>query len=96
MREISPKITSHTSVVYLGPGSAGLAVVVTPEGCQRQGEGEEEHYHGGDEEAEDAVVLPSGTEHGRSIAHTNPVCPVLHKDIVEPPAAGSMFYIALC
>ena len=86
-------------MAYLGARCARLAVVVTPEGRQGEWEGEEENYHGGDEEAEDAVVLavvlPAGTQHALAVAQTNPVCPVLHEDIVEPPSGGIILYCVM-
>ena len=64
-----------------------LAVVVTSEGRQGEREGEKEDNEGGDDEAEDAVVLPSAGEEAAVVSGREGLSPVLHEYVVEPPGA---------
>ena len=64
-----------------------LAVVITSEGSQGEREGEEEDNEGRDDEAEDAIVLPSAGEEAAVVAGREGLRSVLHEYVVEPPGA---------
>ena len=61
-----------------------------PQGSQGQGQGEQEHDQGGDDEAEDAVVLPHILTPSHAPDHL--LRPVLHEDVMQPPRAGMVVY----
>ena len=73
-----------------------LAVVVTSEGREGEREGEKEDNEGGDDEAEDAVVLPSAGEEAAVVGGREGLRSVLHEYVVEPPGAQRVRYIMLC